>query len=227
MSDFVGALAAEIASLESALEKDVRYVRLRELRRVCILYEDAASSVSPPSITPVEDGASNSEASRQRASMRQLSPNRERALAAAKEYVAKASRVVPTRELLEYIISEGIEVGGANQLNNLSAIISTSGIFRSHGRKGWTIKDMPGFASEVLDVASIANDFAQELSQELSQEDITHLLDALRGASGVPSEYDRRLLSYAKGQNNGLLLTDEQLRALRMAFVEAIKTDLA
>lgn len=135
--EFTSALDDEIANLERELEQDVRYVRLRELKRLRQLYGKATSSQS---VTHAEVQRAASEQDQPRHFVRRTSTARERALAAAKEYIGELNRIVPTREVLEHLATNGIEVGGATPLNNLSAMISTSGIFESHGRRGWTIR---------------------------------------------------------------------------------------
>lgn len=134
----MSALNAEIASLERELEQDVRYVHLRELKRVLRFYGTAMSSQSGAH-AEVQEKVSGRKQLRQ--SVRQPSSAREKALAAAKEYIGGLDRIVPTRELLEQFVANGIEVGGATPLNNLSAMLSTSGMFESHGRRGWTVKN--------------------------------------------------------------------------------------
>ena len=136
--EFMSALNAEIANLERELEQDVRYIRLRELKKILQFYGTATSSHSA-TFTKVPGVVSEGKQLRQ--SVRQPSSAREKALASAKEYIEKLNRIVPTRELLEHLVTNGIEVGGASPLNNLSAMISTSGMFVSHGRRGWTIKE--------------------------------------------------------------------------------------
>jgi hypothetical protein len=131
VADFAEALRTEIATLESELERDVRYVRLRELRRICHLYGNSRDALLATAVYPEQFKAEP----RRWPTVRQSSPNREHALAAAKEYVASLKRVVPTREIMEHIEAKGIDVGGAIPLNNLSAMISTSGAFRVMGAK--------------------------------------------------------------------------------------------
>lgn len=133
----MSALNAEIANLERELEEDVRYVRLRELKKVLRFYGTAVPSQSA---APTEVQEEVSQRKQLRQSVRQPSSAREKALVAAKEYIRGLDRIVPTRELLEQLVASGIEVGGATPLNNLSAMISTSGMFESHGRRGWTVK---------------------------------------------------------------------------------------
>lgn len=136
--EFMSALKAEIASLESELEQDFRYLLLRELRRVLHLYGNATSS-EHATLSKKERAVPEGKQSRK--SVRRPTLERERALSAAKDYVANLDRVVPTREVLEHLMENGIEVGGSIPLNNLSALMSTSGQFQSHGRRGWTIPE--------------------------------------------------------------------------------------
>ena len=48
---------------------------------------------------------------------------------------------VRTSELLERLLARGIEVDGNKPLNNLSAILSYSKKYKSHGRSGWMLPD--------------------------------------------------------------------------------------
>lgn len=134
--DFSAALADEIASLETELAKDVRYLRLKELKRVALLYGGGLQQGAHITRHPISmmDGAATL-----RPPVRQPSPSRERALTEALAFVERSGRLVPTREILDHLVATGIEVGGVSPLNNLSAMISTSGKFQSHGRSGWTM----------------------------------------------------------------------------------------
>jgi hypothetical protein len=46
----------------------------------------------------------------------------------------------PTRELLAFIESEGIQIGGKNSIATLSAILSRAIAFESVGKSGWRLK---------------------------------------------------------------------------------------
>ena len=46
---------------------------------------------------------------------------------------------VPTRDILVFVLAEGIEVVGSQPVSTLSALLSHSEEFESHGRAGWTL----------------------------------------------------------------------------------------
>ncbi len=217
MADFMAALLAEISSLESELEQDVRYVRLRELRRIPHLYPSATADASPA--TAANQDQPMAKRTQQRQTARQPSSDRERALAAAKVYVTSLDRVVPTREILEQLTANGIEVGGASPLNNLSAIISTSGAFQSHGRKGWTLKNG---SAPVLNHDDY-NQIVDETLREFTSREFSHIIIELDASKGIPPDIDRRLLARSRERTNGHLLTDEQMRTLRETFGKVIR----
>jgi len=135
-SGFAEAMRAEITGLETELARDVRYIRLRELRKLLPLYgnDDSHTNAKEPTVAMAK-----SSAKQVRQSTRQTSPQRDKALSAAREFVISRGNVVPTRDILTHLLSIGINVSGAKPLNNLSAIISTSGEFEAHGRSGWTL----------------------------------------------------------------------------------------
>jgi hypothetical protein len=47
---------------------------------------------------------------------------------------------VPTRNILGFVEAEGIQVAGNQPVSTLSALLSHSEEFESHGRAGWTLK---------------------------------------------------------------------------------------
>ena len=128
--NFLESLKAEIASIEAEIERDERLVRLRELKKVLDLY--------PRAMVPVLDAARPPAQKAQ--SGRRGSPERAKALRAARLFVANMSGPVPTREVLAHLKSQNISIAGANQINSLSAMLSTSEQFKAHGRKGWTLR---------------------------------------------------------------------------------------
>ncbi|MBT9288441.1 hypothetical protein [Prosthecodimorpha staleyi] len=134
--NFMAALAAEIAELEGELDRDIRFVRLRELRKIMALYVGAKAS-EPATI--VEAPA---QSHRQTVQMRRVqSPERARALALAKEFVGRSLAPVPTREILEFVLSQGVVIAGNPPLNNLSAMLSSSDEFKAEGRSGWRVRN--------------------------------------------------------------------------------------
>ena len=146
-TDFPTALRAEIAQLEAALEADVRYRRLRELRRVLDLYPapQPPQAFAPVDRQAIEALANWAHSGTNRAITRRASPERAKALDVAKLFLTNRSGPTPTREIYEHLVSLGISVPGEVPVNNLSAMLSNSSEFFSHGRSGWTLKgdDIP------------------------------------------------------------------------------------
>lgn len=137
---FVAALDSEIASLETALNQDVRFVRLREVRRLRELYSDG----EPAAVTPTQAiGEPTS-----RPPLRRTDPERLRALEAARLLLANKVGPVPTAELYEHVKSLDIVIKGKDPQNNLSAMLSNSGMFKANGRSGWTLRASPAAETE-------------------------------------------------------------------------------
>ena len=127
-TDFVPALDAEIAALEAELAADPRYLKIRELRRVRELY-----SGNSPAPTAVRQRTSPLQ--RQR---RAPSAQRQQILDHAEELLKGRTEPVTTAAIYDKI-SPDIEIPGQNPKNNLSAMLSNSSRFVSHGREGWTL----------------------------------------------------------------------------------------
>ncbi len=214
-SRFVEAMRAEIASLEAELARDVRFIRLRELRKLTPLYGDDnhAETPKPAAATAMPSIA------RTRQSPRQSSSERESALASSREYIISRGDVVPTRDILVHLAKLEIEVGGSNPLNNLSAILSTSGLFRAHGRQGWTLRDGTEPVLGRADYESIASEFVSDLSSD----EIEHVSKHIAAGNGVPNEIDGRMLAISRNRNDGRDLTGAQTKALRAMFIDEIR----
>ncbi len=130
-TDFAAALDAEIDELERQLEASPAYMKLRELRHVRTLY--TAPAVNPlPRIRarPVPEAAPSSG--------RSPSPERQAILDCAKDLLEGS--VTPTRTSDLYdMLALMVNIPGASPKNNLSAMLSNSREFKSHGRAGWTL----------------------------------------------------------------------------------------
>jgi hypothetical protein len=138
MAGFVDHLRAEIEALERSLESDPRFVKLRELQRVRILYESRPGTVSPdsPSLRDREERIPH-----RRPPTREMSPATKLVIDAAREYVAPRDPVpVPLRELYREITEvRSIPIGGSQPINNLSAMLYRYG-FEAVGRVGWRLR---------------------------------------------------------------------------------------
>lgn len=70
---------------------------------------------------------------------RKQSPERQRALAAAREYLLEKTTPIKTSDIYKHLQSRNITIGGADPVNNLSAALAHASGFRSHGKAGWTL----------------------------------------------------------------------------------------
>lgn len=70
---------------------------------------------------------------------RKQSPERQRALAAARMYLIDKTSPTKTLEIYDHLLSQGLTIGGTDPVNNLSAALSHAAGFRSHGKAGWTL----------------------------------------------------------------------------------------
>lgn len=71
---------------------------------------------------------------------RKPSPERVKAMDFIRKLLAETDVPVRTVDILEALKIQGIEIGGNDEISNLSAMISGSGEFQAHGRSGWTLK---------------------------------------------------------------------------------------
>jgi hypothetical protein len=141
MAGFIDHLTEEIQALERSLETDTRFVKLRELQRVRALYEASSGAASPdsPSLKDVEERNP-----RKKPPPREMTSATRAVVTAATEYLAGRSEVVPLRTVYHHISNErGIQIGGKNPINSLSAILSRYG-FEARGRAGWKLRQVSG-----------------------------------------------------------------------------------
>lgn len=236
--DLIRAVQGEIAKLEAELERDVRIRRLQSLRGVLKLYQSPTAEAnfadlflanagvsSRPSladylaaVTKQEDESSITPSAAAKRGGRQASPERERALQAARILVTNRSGPVTTREILEYLDSLAIPVGGENPLNNLSAMLSNSNQFKSHGRSGWTLVDDEP-SPEPID-ESIYSDVAEIVLSDIESDTLREMFDA--ESKAIPREHDGKLLALARDKA-GRQLTSDERNLLRDAFWANLK----
>ncbi len=88
----------------------------------------AAVTIPPAQLSPRKPG-------------RKQSPQRQAAIAKAREYLLDKTSPVRTKKIYEAVASAGIAIGGTDPVNNFGALLSTANGFRSHGREGWTLAD--------------------------------------------------------------------------------------
>jgi hypothetical protein len=144
---FLIALDEEIRSLRASLDNDARSIKLKELERVRALYQADHESSSfrvadihahlPKLDIPNFAKANGAGMPEPR---RRLSPERQSAIEAVRQFIQGKTEPTKTVDLLAHLNAKGIEIGGSDPMNNLSALLSTSAIFHANGRSGWTLK---------------------------------------------------------------------------------------
>jgi hypothetical protein len=120
-----------IAKLEHELAADPRVALLNNLKAARAAFPDVPSAPAPVATgrTPVEEGGPV------------LAPARARAFRLCKEYLIGHAEPVRTRTLYDMVERAGVDLPGG--MNNLSSMLGRHPkVFRSHGRQGWTLKDV-------------------------------------------------------------------------------------
>lgn len=185
--DLLAAIDDEIDALEAELAADVRMVRLKALREVRALYadgersQDRAAGPTGASQTDASHAGLNGPAG-PRTISRRISPNRSQALDAVAMHLQNRTGPVPTKELLEHIVSIGIEIGGTNPLNNLSAILSNSGRFDSHGRNGWTLRRVRSDDEMKLEAMQLAS---TDIVNQMGDDELTANIQYLQEFNSI------------------------------------------
>jgi hypothetical protein len=136
MPGFIDHLKAEIQELERLLEADPRFVKLRELRRIQHLYETERR------LATETDSPSDALRSPRRPATREITPETKLVMEEAEKFLAGQIRPIPLRDMYHEIVEvRGCHIGGKDPINGLSAILSRSPQFVSHGRSGWTLAE--------------------------------------------------------------------------------------
>ena len=109
--------------------------------------------------------------------LRQARP--ERAKQTARLYVANRAGPVPTADIYEHLTGLGVPIRGENPVNNLSAMLSNSGIFKANGRAGSTLRQADDAEAPEEEEEEVDQDDAEqrapkqaERSAEIRQEDL-------------------------------------------------------
>jgi hypothetical protein len=146
MADFVQSLRSEIDALEQSIRTspDPRALKLQELKNVLALYVRKADSttgvVDAEPVHPSHVRRRVSAAPGQKPGPR-ISPQRQAAIEATIVILKQATRPLKTSALYELISDLGVSIGGADPVNNYSALLYGRKEFQSHGREGWTLKE--------------------------------------------------------------------------------------
>jgi hypothetical protein len=132
MNDFILAAENELASIGLAkMQLEMKEIQLRLL---ISLYKADPTYVPPmrsqfaPSLEPKKIN-------------RPINKDREHALSLAAEAIKGRRAPTRTAEIYEIIEPLGAKIGGAEPKSNLSAMLHHSPLFRSHGRRGWTLAE--------------------------------------------------------------------------------------
>jgi hypothetical protein len=131
-------LDQEIDKLTAELRTDARYVRLQQLKH---MRDEYLKLPSIPAASSQSSNVGNGQRQPPRLPGRQRSPERERAIQETKKLLF--GKTSPTRlaAISDHLEQLEIRLGGNDQLNNLSALLSTCGQFLAHGRSGWTLME--------------------------------------------------------------------------------------
>jgi hypothetical protein len=125
MSSFIDALDAEIAAKQAEVDAFPPYRQLQKLKATRAEYAGRAARA---------DHSWSNAQTRARAPA-----TRSRMLARAAEIVGPRIEPLRTADIFDALVAEGFSIGGKDPRSNLSAMLSNSDDFESHGRKGWTL----------------------------------------------------------------------------------------
>ncbi len=138
--ELIRALRAEIQALEADLKSDPRLQKLEDAKRLLERYTESGFIMSPRSWPRRVVQATR---------VTPRSPERQNILTAAESFIAGRPYPTTTADIFRYVASK-MEIPGNNPKNNLSAMLSNSSRFRSHGRSGWTLISESLTASDTL-----------------------------------------------------------------------------
>jgi hypothetical protein len=123
--DFLDAIKAEIAALT---------LKLRELDHVRALYENQENNNKIPLPAANQENDASIQRKRKSSSMTEL------VIEKTKEFLLSKDTPIRTVDILNHLNSIGTIFGGAVPQNTLSAVLSRSELFESHGKSGWVLK---------------------------------------------------------------------------------------
>jgi hypothetical protein len=86
---------------------------------------------------------------------RKISPQRQAAIEATIVILKQATRPLKTSALYEMICDLGVSIGGADPVNNYSALLYARDEFQSHGREGWTLKEEASDTNDAIQAKDV------------------------------------------------------------------------
>ncbi|MER8787766.1 hypothetical protein NKH71_07870 [Mesorhizobium sp. M0983] len=209
MASFKESLRQEIRELEEELRANALNKKLQGLKEVLALYETSGE----------EGGRPNEMLQPIRTVTRVPSESRAKAMELAELFLRNRSGPTPTREILDHIVTHGGEIGGREPISNLSAMLSNSNLFQSHGRVGWTLASGDEDTEPLED--GFYNDVAESILADLDSDSLRELHNFIRSNDNIPHDIDGKLLSVAKKRLNRLL-KDGEMRNLRRVFKDVL-----
>ena len=248
---FIAALDAELEALHNTLATDPTFVKWRELQRIRGLYSQVSADVvlSGPSgmtavqvkHTPVQQSPSRGEVDAGPRG-RRPDPSRSRAVQEAETIIRAANGdPVPTSDIFEELQGQGITIPGERPLNNLSAMLSNSGLFAANGRRGWTLKqdvsnvdgsdgDIVGseqegvmdFNDEITEASQNAiTTVAHYIVQTLDEESKSQIRKLAASGGAMPSEIETNIEETACRTLRRPVLNSE-IVAIRSEFIKSL-----
>lgn len=157
MTALTDAAREELARLEAELAADPRYQKITSLRELLKLYSEPAGAALTAALV-----SSRRPVRAPRTSP--TDPGRLAALEAVRQMLRTATEPVRTSFLFDLLPEEiSSKIGGKEPMSNLSAMMSKSPWFKSHGRRGWTLADDD---DEPIISPATADDFDDLMKEE-------------------------------------------------------------
>ncbi len=199
---FIAALDAELEDLHAKLSDDPIFVKWNELQRVRRLYGPAEADELPafsksgkrwvtmptPEAPKADEGTLRG---------RRGDPERAKAIEEAFRFVESLEGTpTPNADVLQHLTSLGITINGEKPLNNLSAMMSNSGLFTANGRRGWTIRQEGDVDQDVdEEIRERLNDTVESFAKTFDEDAYKYIRAYFRDQNQIPSDYDGKLLA--------------------------------
>lgn len=183
MPPFAAIARQELQQVYAELSVQALFKKYEQLQKVVALYEkdeNSALAKGDGEETPSTVHVSRFErAAEPKRITRGVNPDRDEALRLAAEAIKGFRTPIKTAEIYDVISRQGAKIGGTEPKSNLSAMLHHSEVFRSHGRKGWTLAE--------YDVRDDPNDGSDRASPEPSDNVTSHYQTM---PAGDAEEYD-------------------------------------